>query len=171
MEPLTKQDADIVLEEIAEYEAGIRAAEKERDEFIARYQEKIDRAKEICEKATADARCQIALLTEQLRQFAAANVTDKKRSIPLPSGTLSFRKQAPRYYFGDKEVTADNPDLIDFTRLYYGEYVKTKEYVDWANFKTKLKIDGDAVYFADTGELIDGLKVQILPDKFTVKTN
>lgn len=171
MAELTKQDADEILEKIAEYEAEIAAAEKERDAFISRYQEKITRAQEICEESIRAPREEIALLTEQLRQYAAANVTDKKRTIPLPSGTLSFRKQAPKYFFDGREATADNPALLDFTKKFYCEYLKTKEYVDWSKFKAQLVIDGDNVLFAETGEVIDGLRAQILPDKFTIKTN
>lgn len=164
-------EADAILEKIAEHEAQIAAFEKERDAFISRYQEKISRAKEIYEESIRAPREEIALLTEQLRQYAAQLVTDKKRSIPLPSGTLSFRKQSPKFFFDGREATADNPALLDFARKFYGEYVKAKEYVDWAKFKGQLIIDGDNVMFAETGEIIDGLRAQILPDKFTIKTN
>lgn len=171
MELLNKQDADIILEKIAEYEAQIKAAESDRDAFINRYMEKIARAKDICEKATAEPRAEIASLTELLRRFAATNITDKKRSIPLPSGTLSFRKQPTKFFFDGQEVTNDNPSLLTFVKNSCREYVKAKEYVDWANFKAKLIIDGDNVMFSETGEIIDGLRAQILPDKFSVKTN
>lgn len=171
---MNKLDADALLEQIAEYEKEISMAESERDEFIAHYQEKISRAQDICDKRCNEVKIAIAYLSEQLRSFASELVTDKKRSVNLPSGTLSFRKQSPKFFFDDaKEVTADNSRLIELVKKSAPDYlkVKTVETADWAKFKAQLVIDGDSVYFKDTGELIDGLRAQIPPDKFTVKTN
>ena len=170
-EELTLVEVDEILEKIADRESEIKAMEAQRDEMIARYQAKIDRAKKICEQATAENRETIAFWTEKLRRYAVANVTDKKRSIKLPSGTLSLRKQSPKFFFDGKEITGSNETLIDFVKKSAPEFLKTKteEYADWSNFKTQLVIDGDNVTFKATGEVIDGLRAQILPDKFTIK--
>ncbi len=168
---LTPVEVDEILEKLADHEAEIKAMEAQRDEMIARYQAKIDRAKKICEQATAETRETIAYWTEKLRRYAMANVTDKKRSINLPSGTLSLRKQAPKFFFDEKEINGSNEQLIEFVKANAPEYLKTKteQYADWSNFKTQLVINGDNVTFKATGEVIDGLRVQILPDKFTIK--
>lgn len=111
------------------------------------------------------------MLTEQLRQFAQTQITDKRRSVKLPTGTLSFRKQPTRFFFVDgSEAHAKDPRLINFVKQYADAYLKvqTVESVDWANFKTKLVADGDNVIFADTGEILEDLHAQILPDKFMV---
>ena len=173
-ELMTDIDADELLEQIADYEATIAESEKKRDAFIERYENKIAIARDICERETSQARIEIALLTEQLKRFAQTQVTDKKRSVRLPSGTLQFRKQQPEYFFDDlKRADGKDERLIHFVKHSAYQYlrVKTEETVDWAAFKGKLTIGDDGgVYYSETGEVIDGLHAQILPDKFTVKT-
>lgn len=87
--------------------------------------------------------------TGLLGDYAAEYVTEKKRSVPLPSATLSFRKQSPRFYHNDER-------LIAAVKKVAPEYIKTKteEYTDWAKFKSKLLIVDDGVVFEDTGEFI-----------------
>lgn len=173
LEEISPLEADELLEEIAKHEAAIKEAETERDEFIARYEKKISAAEHICEITTKESREKIALITEKLRRFAEINVTDKKRSVSLPTGTLAFRKQAPKFFFDDlKEVQGKDERLIAFVKHNaYDEFltVKVEESVNWLKFKSKLVIDGDAVIYAETGEIIDGLHAQFQPDKFTVK--
>lgn len=171
----TAIDADELLEKIAEHEKTIAAAEAERNAFIERYQDKIDKAREICESKTAAERETIAFLTEQLRRFAETQISDKKRSVQLPSGTLSFRKQAPKFFFDDlSEASGKDERLIDFVRQHAHEFLKVTyvESCDWAEFKKRLAIsDTGEVSYTDTGELVEGLHGAFLPDKFTVKTS
>ena len=170
-EELTKIQADELLEQIAEFEAKIKAAEDERDEFISHYEAKISAVRKLCDEATIPARREIAALTEVLRRYAAANLPKDRKSIELPSGTLKFRKQEPKFFIGGQEASGRNKALLDFAKTTAPEYLKTKveEYVDWSSLKKKLTGNEDGVYFADTGELIDGLQMQTFPDTFTVK--
>ena len=64
-------------------------------------------ADEILENKTVRDRQEIALLEEELRRFAADNLPENKKSISLPSGTLSFRKQPPKFYLDGKELGND----------------------------------------------------------------
>lgn len=168
-EEITKLEADDLLEKIAEFEAKIKSAEDERDEFISHYEMKIQRAHELCEKATIEARQEIAVLTEVLRRYAVANLSEGRKSIALPSGTLSFHKQQPKYFMEGQEASGKSKALLDYAKANAPEYVKTAEYVDWSAFKKKIKVAGEEVYNAETGELITGLQVQTYPDTFTVK--
>lgn len=171
-EEMSKIEADDLIEKIAQEEAAIKAAEAERDDFLAHYQKKISAAEAICDGKCRESRQKIALFTEQLRRYAEVHLTGKSRSIKLPSGMLSFRAQSPKYFFdGLVEVTGSDERLIKFVKHNAHNYLKTKveEKVDWAAFKSKLKTDGENVFYADTGEIIDGLHAQLLPDKFTVK--
>lgn len=173
LEELTAIEADELLEKIAQHEAAIKAAEAERDAFVKHYEAKISAACALCDKVTSNARQSIASLTESLRRYAETRITDKKRSVSLPSGTLSFRKQSPRFFYDDlKEAGAHDERMIDFVKHNANEYLKVKveESVDWVKFKTKLTTDGETVCYSETGEIIEGLHVQQLPDKFTVKT-
>lgn len=170
--PMTKLDADELLEEIRQCEERIKEAETERDEFKALYEKKIERANDICDKLTVEERNKISILTERLRQFATTQVTDKKRSVPLPTGTLAFRKQPPKFFFDDlQEANGKDARLIDFVKHNAYNFLKVRvdESVDWAKFKAKLAVDDEGnVAFKETGELIQGLHAQTQPDKFSV---
>lgn len=171
-EELTKTQADDLLEQIAEYNAQIKAAEVERDEFIRHYEMKIQRAQELCEKATAGARQEIAVLTETLRRYAADNLPEGRKSLSLPTGKLKFHKQEPKFYDAEnRELTGKNKALLTLVKSTLPQFVKVtqEESVAWSLLKKNLAIDGDKVYFAETGELLEGLRGQILPDKFTVE--
>ena len=167
-----KLQAEDAIERISKLEARIAAAQKDFDDFKQHFEQKILAAQKIFDEQTKDDREEILLLTEGLRQFAQTQVSDKRRSVKLPTGTLSFRKQPPKFFFDDlTEANSKDERLINFVKHNAADYLKTKveESVDWANFKTKLIADGDKVFFADTGEVIDNMRVQILPDKFTIK--
>lgn len=169
----TAIEADELLARISEQKAIIDAAEAERDAFIDHYQSKIEMAKALCGDKTKDARETIALLTEQLKRYAEANLTGKSRSVKLPSGTLSFRKQQPRFFYDDlTSADAKSERLIDFVKHNAHEFLKVKveEAVDWEHFRRKLDFseDGQDVVYTETGEIIDGLRAQMLPDTFKV---
>lgn len=166
---MTFAEVEDVLAQIAAHESVIRGYEQKRDVIIKHYQDKITAAEQICENETAQSRAEIALLTEKLRRYTENNLVGNKRSILFPSGRLAFRKQPTRFFFGTQEVSAKDERLLKFVKAGAPEFVKTTEYVDWAALKNKLTVDGDNVYFADTGELIDGLRGQVQPDKFTVQ--
>ena len=167
---MTRIEAEQILTLIAEQKAQIAAEEKECQALIDFYCQKITRAQDICEKATREAKELVSYYTEQLREYAAENLVGKKRSVALPSGTLSFRKQSPKFYLNGKEFKNNDERLITVVKQIAPEYikVKTEEYTDWAKFKGKLLIVDDGVVFEETGEFIPDMRGRIEPDKFTV---
>lgn len=167
---MTRVEAEKIIEALKEQKEQIAAEEKERDALIDYYCQKITRAQDICEKNTREAKGLVDYYTGLLSDYAAEYVTEKKRSVPLPSATLSFRKQSPRFYLGGKEFKNNDERLIAAVKKVAPEYIKVKseEYTDWAKFKSKLLIVDDGVVFEDTGEFIPEMRGQILPDKFTV---
>ena len=172
-EEMTAIEVDEMLERYAEIERAIAASEQKRDNFIAHYEAKIAAAQKICEGECKSARAEMALIAEQLKRYAAVNLPEGRKSINLPSGTLSFTKQSPRFFFDDlKAANGKDERLIKFVKHHAYDYLKVTvdEAVDWKKFKTRLETteSGD-VYFADTGEIIEGLHAQFLPDQFTVK--
>ena len=171
-EELTKTQADDLLEQIAEYNEQIKAAEVERDEFKEHYQKKIAVAENLCKLKCEPLRQEIAVLTETLRRYAADNLPEGRKSLSLPSGKLKFHKQEPKFYDVDnRELTGKNKTLLELVKSTLPQYVKVtqEESVAWNLLKKNLAIDGDKVYFTETGELLEGLHGQILPDKFTVE--
>lgn len=174
-EDLTDIEVDDLLERYAAINRVIASFEKKRDGFISHYQAKIAKAQEICESECKAAKIEMELITQQLKRYAQTQVTDKRRSVQLPSGTLSFRRQAPRFFFDDlKEAKANDERLIRFVKHNAHEYLKVKveEAVDWSKFKSKLQVSNSGeVFYSETGEFIEGLHAQLLPDSFTVKTS
>lgn len=168
---MTIVEAEETLGKIAELEKVIRGNEQKRDALIAHYQEKIQAAETICDRDSAQARVEIALLTEQLKRYAENNLDGNKKSIAFPSGKLAFRKQPTRFFFDDmQEARSTDERLIKFAKANAPEFVKITETVAWDKLKQKLVVDGEEVFYNATGELINGLRAQVQPDKFTVTT-
>ena len=175
-EELTKTQADDLLEQIAEYNAQIKAAEAERDEFKEHYEKKIAVAENLCKQKCEPMRQEIAVLTETLRRYAAENLPEGRQSLKLPSGKLKFRKQSPKFYDADDcEVSSKSKALMTLVKSNFPQYVqvKTEESVAWSLLKPNLSIEGEKVYYTDeeTGEVIpvEGLRGRILPDTFTIE--
>lgn len=170
-EEMTMADAVLAAERLAEFDAEIKKFAEKRDAVIDYANSLIAKANKDFEEETYAAREEIAYQTELLRQFAPSILPKNKKSVNIARVQCSFRKSEPKYFIGDIPADKFNPALIDFVKANAPEYLKTKveEYVDWAAFKDKLTGDEEQVYFVETGEAIEGLRMQILPDKFTVK--
>ena len=165
------------VEDLLETIRGIRdliaRRQAQYDSVVAYHQQKIERAKEICDKDTAGYRAVLEEKTKLLRRFAEVNITGKKRSIELPSGTLSLHKRQPIFFLGGQRVTSDNPALIEIAQNIDSDLVKVKTTTaaDWATLKKRLIVNDDgSVYVNDTGELVAELRAQIQPDDFKVET-
>ena len=88
-----------------------------------------------------------------------------KKSIKLPNGTLSIKKQQPHYDYTDEtllEWAKDfAPDLVKTT------YIEPKVSIDKKELKKRTVIDNDKVYL--NGHEVPGVDVTIKDDKFEVK--
>lgn len=169
---MTIAEVEETLEQISTINKAIAIKQKIYDEVAAYHQAKIERAKEIFDKETAYYRTELEGRKQRLRRFAEANITGKKRSLELPSGTLSFHKRQPLFFLGGVKVTNDNPALIELARNIDAELVKVKttEAADWATLKKRLTVaDDGTVCVNDTGEVLADMRAQILPDDFNVE--
>lgn len=165
---MTVADVEDILQQIHDLDADIAVETQKRDQSIAFHRDKIDRAKEICDTATADARLKRAELSFALERYFNANPPTKTKTLRFSGGSFGYLKSSTKFFFNGEEVDANNIHLLDFAkRAGRQEFVKNKETLDWAKFKTAIDFDDDGVFFADTGELIDGLRAQ---KTFTVKT-
>lgn len=170
---MTIAEVEETLEKIHAINNVIATRRKVYDEVAAYHQAKIERAKEIFDKETAYYRTELEGRKQRLRRFAEANITGKKRSLELPSGTLSFHKRQPIFFLGGERVTSDNPALIELARNIDSELVKVKTTTaaDWATLKKRLAVaDDGTVCVADMGEVLADMRAQILPDDFNVET-
>lgn len=167
---MTTAEVEEVLQQIHDLEVEIAQAEEKREASIKFHQDKIELAKRICEIDTNEPKAEIIRLQCGLESYYKANPPKHGKSIKFSGGTIGFRKQNPRYFFNGVEITNDNSALVDFIKKFYKQYLKTKEYVDWAKMRNHLIADDAGVYFKETGEILDGFSAQILPDEFKVKT-
>lgn len=98
-----------------------------------------------------------------LREFAESELDGtKKRSIKLPFGTLQFRSQQPKFVYDD-----------DSLKLYLQSHAEdlVEEKVEYKVNKTELKkratvVDGKLML---DGEVVEGVYIEMLDDKFEVK--
>jgi hypothetical protein len=88
----------------------------------------------------------------------------KLKTHKLPFGQLQFRKQRDKWEY-------DNDKLLDFAEKNLKDAVKVKKSVDKRKLKQKIKVVGDKAVVADTGEVIEGIKVIERGEKFKVKTD
>ena len=162
-------DVEETLQLIHDIDAEIAIETTKRDQSVAFHREKIERAKEICDTATADARLKRSELVFQLERYFNDNPPSKSKTLKFSGGSFGYLKSTTKFFFNGEEVNSDNKNLLDFAKSQNRyEFVKTKETLDWAKLKNAIDFDGDSVFFTDTGEVIDGLRAQ---KNFTVKTS
>lgn len=158
---MTVADVEDVLQQIHDLDADIAVETQKRDQSIAFHREKIERAKEICDTATADARLKRDELSFVLERYFNANPPKKAKTLKFSGGSFGYLKSSTKFFFNGEEVNADNKNLLEFvTNQRRYEFVKIKQSLDWAKLKTAIDFDDDTVFFADTGEIIDGLRAQ-----------
>lgn len=78
-------------------------------------------------------------------------VTKTQEIYPLPSGKLVFKAQEPEYERDDNAVLAWLKENGG------GQYVKTKEALDWAGLKKTLTVCGETVA-DENGAIIPGIR-------------
>ena len=81
--------------------------------------------------------------------------------VPLPDGTLVLTKPS-------ETLAHDDDALLAFVKQNRPEFVRVKESVDWAELKKHLHVEDGAAYFADTGEMPDGVTVTEKPSEFKI---
>lgn len=155
---------------IRSLEKSIRDAEVKRDKSIEFYRCCIAQAHDVFRKDTADDRFQLENLIRSLKRYYDENPPTKGKSIKFAGGKFGYSKRTPKFFFDGEPAASDNAALLEFVKNNHAQFVRTKEFVDWDKLRKNLDFDGDNVTLADTGEIIPDMKVQQLPDKFTVKT-
>lgn len=104
----------------------------------------------------------IEYFKELLKPFAMEQLQgSRKKTLNLPSGSLSFKKQAPEFVKNDDELLAFAKDSLP-------EFVKVTETVNWVEMKKTCQIDNNRLVTAD-GEIVRGVTVNERDDTFAVK--
>ena len=144
--------------------AKIREAEAEKQRWKEFYEDRLAKV-----NAAEDAKIErMRFFLEQYFRTVPHKETKTQQSYQLPSGKLVLKHQAP-------EVERDDDQLIPWLRENYeGDYVKTKESVDWSALKKAFQDDeligviGEN-YVTHDGEIIPGITVTERPDVFKVE--
>lgn len=136
----------------------IKEARADRDTWVAWYKEKI---REITEQTDFDT----ANLERMLSDYFATvphKKTKTQESYKLPGGKLVLKTQNPEFRRDDETVIG----WIKSNGM--GQYVKTKEELDWAGLKAATAVfDGHVV--TEDGEIVPGIDVVDREAKFSVE--
>ena len=95
------------------------------------------------------------------RDDVPAKDTKTQLSLKMPSGTVKYIKSKP-------EFIKDDNILLNFIKENDSEFIKTKESINWKDFKTTLNIVGNDVFNAD-GVIVDGITIEDTVPKVEVK--
>lgn len=115
-------------------------------------------------KETESLQNDIAYFEALLKPFAAEQLKGKKaKTFKLPNGQCSFRK-------GGVSYTKDEAALLDYVKNSAPSYIKTKESVDWAEYKKTLQQADDGRLITEDGEVLECVTYTNNPDVFSVKT-
>jgi phosphoenolpyruvate carboxylase len=158
--------ADWAMRKIAKYEADTAEAKA--------LAEKRKLQIEAWLKAIADENeRQITFFTSLLEPFAKNQITEKKRSIKLPTGTFGFKKQQP-------EFTWDEKKLVTWAEENAAEYIVKEPALKWGEFKKASNVSETfeetpngtvkkLVFVAPDGQIVPDITVVERPVKFYVK--
>lgn len=130
-----------------------KIAEKQaqRDREVEWHKEQIERAKVRCDN-------DVAWLTMKLEEYSERlpmRETKTQYSFPVPGGKLIRQKPKQELFLVDEAaaLAALEEDGRD-------DLIKVKKSVDWAGLKKESK---------DTGELLPGVELRDVPEKFVVR--
>lgn len=98
-----------------------------------------------------------------LMTFMLNEKENGKKSIKLPSGTLSIKKQQPKYIYDDEKIL----EFLQSSDLNHLIRVKETKEIDKKELKKEGQIIGETLKIKDT--VVPGVEVIAQADKFEVK--
>lgn len=140
----------------------IMRARKDAERFAQLYEDKLRAVMDELERTEAYF---YPMLRDYMTTCPDVRKTKTQASYKLPSGTLMVKTQAPKYTPDDDALAryleaAGRSDCIEVVKKpKWGEYKKSCELVD------------DQLVDKDTGEIVQGVAVEIRQPKFEVKTD
>jgi DNA gyrase/topoisomerase IV subunit A len=148
----------------------IRHLKNKNEEFaeteIEAIQKEIEKVNSWLESENSSLNNDIEYLEMKLKYYALDLKDDNPelKTHKLPFGQLQFRKQRKKWEYEDDK-------LLEFAEKNLKDAIKVKKRVDKRKLKQKIKVVGDKAVVADTGEVIDGIRVIERGEKFKVKTD
>lgn len=87
----------------------------------------------------------------------------KFKTLKLPNGKISFRKQQPKWNYDDKAL------IESLKVLERDDLIRIKEEPDKANIKKTFVIQGDQVIDPETGMIISGITIEHREDELKIE--
>lgn len=155
-----KSDADFYIKQINK----LKEQKEEINNFVDQEVERQMRLyQEYRENRLRPLDSQIAFYEEALKTFAMNEYAEtNKKTIKLPNGTLSIKKQQPKYVYNDDEVL----EFLQENNL--NDYIRTKAEVNKKDLKKNAVINNNNQLVIN-GKEVPGVVVVPQEDKFEVK--
>ena len=155
-----KSDADFYIKQINK----LKEQKEEINSFVDQEVERQMRLyQEYRENRLRPLDSQIAFYEEALKTFAMNEYAEtNKKTIKLPNGTLSIKKQQPKYVYNDDEVL----EFLQENNL--NDYIRTKAEVNKKDLKKNAVINNNNQLIIN-GKEVPGVVVIPQEDKFEVK--
>jgi hypothetical protein len=142
--------------------AALEAQQNQTDELAAAEILRINTWKESEQKRIENSEQFFGeLIRSYMEQQRAANPKFKKQATPY--GTVSFKKQQPKWNYDDKLLVES---LKEIGR---SDLVRVKEEPDKTALKKVMKVDDGRVVDEETGAILTGVVVVEQPDKLDIK--
>lgn len=145
----------------------VKQFEDRKKENFALAEAEISKVEEWLEIVNADIQNSIEYFQSLLAEYAfnLKKQDPKMKTVKLPNGNLSFRKQQPQWNLDDETVLqalkkSNRTDLIKVTEKPMLADIK----------KVFVVVEGKAVD-PDTGEVVEGITIEERQEKFGVKVN
>lgn len=152
--------ADWALRKIAEEQAELERLTSLAKQQIEELQLKVKHLEEVTERKTSFLK---GCLSEYFRTVPHKS-TKTQESYKLLSGSLVMK-------LGSHKMVKDDAELVEyFHKNNMQEYIKTEEKPMWADFKKNLSIVDGKVIDNTTGEIVEIIGVEYVPEVFEVKT-
>lgn len=151
--------ADMALKRIAERSAEIERLIKLRNEEIAEINFKFEAAKKCLENS-------VQYYKDKLSEYFLSVPHHKTRTAEkyrLLNGTLIMKT-------GGTKPRPNEERLLEWLAANgYTDYIKTEQSPRWGDFKKILDCSGGAAIVRETGEVVDGIDFEEVPDEFDVE--
>jgi len=80
----------------------------------------------------------------------------------LPFGKIQYRKQRPKWQYDDEKLT-------EYAEKSMPDIVKVEKKINKRDLKKKVEVSGETVVNPETGEVVEGVKVQERGEKLYIK--
>lgn len=151
--------ADLALRRIAEELAELNRLSALKNEEIAEINFKFEAARKRLENS-------VQYYKDKLSEYFSGvehKVTKTAEKYVLLNGTLKLKR-------GGVKPKPNNEKLLEWLAANgYTDYIKTEQSPRWGDFKKILDCSGEAAIVRETGEVVDGIDFEEVPDEFDVE--